>query len=120
MSGCRQEPSGLAQDSIPDRMFAFEQAINSLKLFYWPADKITPAVLASIQPGDVLGFTCYSPHLDIHHLGFAVKQTDGIHVLNASSFTKKVGVSKLPLPGYLKHNTSYSGIMAMRPVALRK
>ena len=52
--------------------------------------------------------------LDIAHLGFAVWQKDGLHLLNASQLHKKVVEEPMTLYQYLQKHPSHTGIRIIR------
>lgn len=68
----------------------------------------------AVRDGDVIAITCSKPGLDIAHLGFAVWQADGLHLLNASMVHKKVVLQPLTLYDYLQQHPSHTGIRIVR------
>ena len=68
----------------------------------------------AVHDGDVIAITCSKPGLDIAHLGFAVWQADGLHLLNASMIHKKVVLEPLTLYDYLQQHPSHTGIRIVR------
>ncbi|MES2389020.1 MAG: N-acetylmuramoyl-L-alanine amidase-like domain-containing protein [Bacteroidota bacterium] len=114
--GCDVVAGRAPEDSIITNMLQVLDAINARPTYFIPTNKLNSESLALLQAGDIIGMTSVSDGLDVHHLGVLVKKPDGLHVLHASSFVKKVTVSKLTLIPFLEHNTSYSGIIAMRPM----
>lgn len=68
----------------------------------------------AVRDGDVIAITCSKPGLDIAHLGFAVWQADGLHLLNASMIHKKVVLEPLTLYDYLQQHPSHTGIRIVR------
>jgi len=70
-----------------------------------------------IQSGDIIALTTSIKGLDITHTGIATREADGrIHLLHASTGSKKVEVSTLPLAEYLKKIKHNTGIMVARVI----
>ncbi len=67
-----------------------------------------------IKSGDVIAITINMDNLDISHVGFAIEHNGRIHLLHASSNSKKVEISEKPLSEYLLSHKSQSGIMVCR------
>ncbi|MDZ7608047.1 MAG: DUF1460 domain-containing protein [Cyclobacteriaceae bacterium] len=70
-----------------------------------------------IKSGDLIAITINMDNLDISHVGFAIEHKGRIHLLHASSNSKKVEISEKPLSEYLMSHKSQSGIMVCRLVA---
>ncbi len=68
----------------------------------------------AIHDGDIIAITCNKKGLDIAHLGFAVWQRDGLHLLNASQIHKKVVTEPMTLRHYLQKHPSHTGIRIIR------
>jgi hypothetical protein len=68
----------------------------------------------SIKSGDLIAITIDMNNLDISHVGLAIEQNGRIHLMHASSVSKKVEISKVPLSDYLISNKKQSGIMVCR------
>lgn len=92
---------------------AAEKRINAHEWRYIPKSKVA-AMENQIQEGDLIMLTSAKHGLDISHQGFAVRQNGRIHLLHASSLSKKVIVSKQPLPQYMAAQRGQSGIMVAR------
>ena len=67
-----------------------------------------------MRDGDIIAITCQKPGLDIAHLGFAVWQKDGLHLLNASQIHKRVVEEPMTLRQYLEKHPSHTGIRIVR------
>lgn len=92
-----------------------EQFLNTRLICIIPQDQIR-AREHRIQTGDIIALTTSIKGLDITHTGFASKEADGrIYLLHASTGSKVVELSKLPLVEYLKGIKSNTGIMVARP-----
>ncbi len=74
----------------------------------------TKEMREAVHDGDIIAITCSKPGLDIAHLGFAVWQKDGLHLLNASQLHKKVVLEPMTLGKYLSKHPSHTGIRVIR------
>lgn len=90
-----------------------EERINAHKWHYIPKSKVA-AMEHLIQDGDLVAITSSKRGLDIAHQGYAVLQNGRVHLLNASSLSRKVVLSKQPLAQYLASQKGQSGIMVVR------
>ena len=90
-----------------------ESEIKSRKYYYLPKTEIR-AHEGKIKSGDLIAITTSMTNLDIVHVGFAIEKDGRIHLLHASSNSKKVEISEKPLSDYLMGNKSQSGIMVSR------
>jgi len=93
-----------------------ERGITGLKYSYIPksAVKNNRLLRQTIHDGDVLVMITSKKGLDTSHLGIALWQKDGIHLLHASSVHKKVVIEKKRLQDYQKVQTSQIGIRVVR------
>ncbi len=93
-----------------------EQELTGRTYRYIPKDAIynTRLMRQTIHDGDIIAITCNKKGLDIAHLGFAVWQRDGLHLLNASQIHKKVVTEPMTLRHYLKKHPSHTGIRIIR------
>ncbi len=103
------DPTHLA--SIHER----EVLLASRELYFIPKEKIH-LIEGQLQNGDILAITTPLKNLDVVHVGFAVKQGDRIYLMHASSVSREVEISTLPLQEYLLKNRSQTGIMVSRLV----
>jgi len=93
-----------------------EQFLRSIPICILPQDQIQ-AKEHLIRTGDIIAMTTSIKGLDITHTGIASREADGrIHLLHASTGSKVVELSKLPLVDYLKGIKSNTGIMVARPL----
>jgi len=90
-----------------------ESRINRHDWYFVPKAKVA-AIEHLIQDGDIIILTSAKADLDISHQGFAVRRNGRVHLLHASSLSKKVIVSAQPLPQYLAKQRGQSGIMVAR------
>ncbi len=94
-------------------LVAAEKRINAHEWFYIPQAKIN-AIEQQIEDGDIILLTSAKRDLDIAHQGFAVRQNGHVHLLHASSLSKKVIISKQPLAQYVLAQKGQTGIMIAR------
>lgn len=92
---------------------AAEKRINAHVWHYIPKSKVA-AMEHLILEGDLVMLTSSRRDLDIAHEGFAVRQNGRIHLLNASSLSRRVVISKQTLAQYLATQKGQSGIMVAR------
>lgn len=92
-----------------------EKAIQTRKYHFIPKE-ILENQEEFIQSGDLIAITTTIKNLDVVHVGFAVRQNGRIHLMHASSNSKKVEITHPPLSEYLQSNRSQSGIMVVRLV----
>lgn len=93
-----------------------EQIISGENVRYIGKDDIKNDSLSrsAIHDGDIIAITTNTKGLDIAHVGFAVWQKDGLHLLNASLLHKKVVLESMTLKQYLGQHPSHTGIRVMR------
>ena len=92
---------------------AAEKRINAHSWHFIPQSKIA-AVEDQIKDGDIIMLTSGKRDLDIAHQGFAIRQNGRVHLLHASSLSKKVIISKQPLSQYVISQKGQTGIMIAR------
>lgn len=92
---------------------AAEKRINAHKWHFIPQNRIK-SVENRIEQGDIILLTSAKRDLDISHQGFAVRQNGRIHLLHASSLSKKVIISKQSLSEYVISQKGQTGIMIAR------
>ena len=94
-----------------------EQRLTGTRARYIPKSSLrrsTKALRQAVHDGDIIAITCKKKGLDIAHLGFAVWQKDGLHLLNASMIHKKVVEEPMPFYQYLQKHSSHTGIRVIR------
>lgn len=91
---------------------AMERRYSGRKYRYIPKASVgnTAAMRRAVKDGDIIAITCRKQGLDIAHLGIAVWQKDGLHLLNASQLHKKVVLEPMTLGTYLSKHPSHTGI----------
>jgi hypothetical protein len=93
-----------------------EQALTGKSYRYIPKQVIknTQLLRQTIKDGDIIAITCNKKGLDIAHLGFAVWQKDGLHLLNASSIHHKVVTEPMTIRQYLQKHSTFTGVRIIR------
>ena len=94
-----------------------EQRLTGTRARYIPKSALrrsTKALRQAVKDGDIIAITCNKKGLDIAHLGFAVWQKDGLHLLNASMIHKKVVLEPMTFYRYLQKHPSHTGIRVIR------
>lgn len=93
-----------------------EQRVSGAQFRYIPKAIVSNSSLLrkAVQDGDIIAITCKKKGLDIAHLGLAVWQKDGLHMLNASMLHKKVVLEPMTLAQYLQKHPSHTGIRIIR------
>jgi hypothetical protein len=92
-----------------------ESVLSATKWHFLPSGQVSK-IEHLIAPGDIIAFTSSLSNLDIAHIGIATNGPKGIHLLHASPKSKKVVVTRDPLPVYLKNQKQFTGIVVLRPV----
>jgi uncharacterized short protein YbdD (DUF466 family) len=92
-----------------------EQKISAREMYFVSKDRIAE-LEADLKEGDIVGITTSISGLDIIHVGLLIRKSGRIHLLHASSRSKKVLISEEPLEDYLANNKSATGIMIARPL----
>jgi len=106
----------LKNDTNFEKILATEKELAKESFCYLPQDQIE-ANEHLIQSGDIVALATSIDGLDVTHTGIATREKDGrIHLLHASTSSKEVEVSKLPLADYLKKIKNNTGILVARPL----
>lgn len=93
-----------------------EQTLTGKTFRYIPKYEVknTKLMRQTIKDGDIIAITCNKKGLEIAHLGFAVWQKDGLHLLNASQLHHKVVTEPMTLRQYLQKHKTHTGIRIIR------
>jgi hypothetical protein len=93
-----------------------EQTLTGKTFRYIPKHEVknTKLMRQTIKDGDIIAITCNKKGLEIAHLGFAVWQKDGLHLLNASQLHHKVVTEPMTLRQYLQKHKTHTGIRIIR------
>lgn len=95
---------------------AQEQQLTGRTFRYIPSGQTanTEALRKIVNDGDIIAFVTDKKGLDITHTGLATWQTDGLHLIHASSVRKKVVLESATLSRYLESHPSFLGIRIIR------
>ena len=116
MTEHRDSYPALANDAVYREIGAMERRLDSHKRFMIPASRI-PAVLPSIQSGDVLAFATSIPGIDVSHAAYAYRDSQGtMRVLHAPLSGGAVEVTRATLPEYVANIRRATGILVARPL----
>lgn len=93
-----------------------ERQLRGKTFPYIPKSAIrnTKLLRRTIHDGDIIAIVTRKKGLDVSHLGFAVWQKDGLHLLNASQIHKKVVEEPMTLFQYMQKHPSQIGIRVIR------
>lgn len=93
-----------------------ERAITGKKYRYIPKSAVnsSQAMKSAVHDGDIIAIVTNKKGLEIAHLGIAVWKNDGLHMIDASSISKKVISETLTLSQYLQRHPSHLGIRVVR------
>ena len=105
-----------ANPSLVKEIRQQEKALTGKTFRYIPKQEVknTRLMRQTVKDGDILAITCKKKGLEIAHLGFAVWQKDGLHLLNASQLHHKVVTEPIPLRQYLGKHKTHTGIRVIR------
>lgn len=100
----------------------YEKEITGLAYRYIPKNAIDNSTLLrnTIKTGDIIAILTNKKGLDTSHIGIAVWQKDGLHLLNASQIHKKVVLEPMLFRTYMKKHPSQIGIRVCKVVNVKK
>ena len=95
---------------------ATENGLTGRKYRYIPKQAVadTPLMRSTIHDGDIIAVLTSKAGLDTSHIGIAVWQDDGLHLLNASQIHRKVVLEPMLFSDYMKKHPSQTGIRVCR------
>jgi Protein of unknown function (DUF1460) len=105
----------LQDRNVYRQMAAVERRMRR-RVFYYIPKQFVRNMESRIADGDLIAVTTATEGLDVTHVGLAVHAKKKLHLLHASSATRKVVISKETLDRYLAGNKSRTGIMVARAV----
>ena len=93
-----------------------EKSLTGLCFRYIPKSQVlnTKAMREAVHDGDIIAIITSKKGLDTSHLGFAVWQKDGLHLLNASMLHHQVVLEPMTLRQYLNQHPTFTGIRIVR------
>ncbi len=96
---------------------AMEENVSRLDLLHIPKERV-PGIESQLHSGDIIGITTFDGgKIGTSHVGLAVRLSDGVHFLHASS-PRNYGkvVLDARLSDYLKRYRTDAGILVARPL----
>jgi len=116
MTEHRKSYLALADDTVFREIGEMERRLDAHPRRVVPTERIAK-VAASIETGDVLGFSTGIPGLDVTHSAFAYRDAKGIlRVLHAPLSGGAVEVTGSTLPEYVAAIRRSTGILVARPL----
>jgi hypothetical protein len=97
------------QDSIRQR----ERELSATPYYYIPKERVAD-ISDRLLHGDLIAVTTSTAGLEIQHVGFIWRSTDGPHLLHASTDGNRVVISPNLLADYLARISRATGIRVMR------
>jgi hypothetical protein len=94
-------------------MANIEKAVSQYDMRYISKDAIN-TMASLVVDGDILAFVTAIPGLDVSHTGLAIHRNGKLHLLHASSRSKEVEITPVPLSEYLKDMKNVKGIVVGR------
>jgi len=113
MTAHREKYPGLRSPDHYRRLLSVEKACSARSCYHIPKASV-PACSRDIKNGDLIAITTAIEGLDVVHVGFAVHQPRGLHLLHASQRAGKVILSEETIYRYLRQKKSRLGIMVAR------
>ncbi|TSA31481.1 MAG: DUF1460 domain-containing protein [Verrucomicrobiaceae bacterium] len=101
-------------------MAKIQERISSLPVYHIPQDRVAAAE-RYIQTGDIIAITSRDKSGYTSHVGMAVRKSDGVHFMHATSqrsLGRKV-ILDTRISRYLKGSSDHYGIIVYRPLDLR-
>lgn len=106
-------PALKADKTLVADIIESEKKLNADTLHFIPENKLK-SVENNVKNGDLIAITTSIKGLDISHVGIAVKRNSRLHLMHASSKSKKVVVSDIPLSEMLLKNRLQTGVIVIR------
>lgn len=99
--------------SMVENVRQTEKAIAKYRMRQITKEKI-PSIERYIKNGDIIALVSTVNGLDVSHVGFAQFVGTRLHFLHASTTTKQVELTKIPLSDYLRARPTVTGILIGR------
>ena len=118
MSRNRSAYPALADNSEFEGIKNMEVGYRSHRFPYVKSARLSAKpIINSLKAGDIVALTTKTDGLDVSHVGLIVIESDGPHLLHASSREGKVVIDKLPLTEYMRKAHTLTGIRVIRLLA---
>ncbi|HLW07730.1 MAG TPA: N-acetylmuramoyl-L-alanine amidase-like domain-containing protein, partial [Marinilabiliaceae bacterium] len=99
--------------SMVENVRQTEKTIAKYRMRQITKEKI-PSIERYIKNGDIIALVSTVNGLDVSHVGFAQFVGTRLHFLHASTTTKQVELTKIPLSDYLRARPTVTGILVGR------
>lgn len=99
--------------SMVENVRQTEKTIAKYRMRQITKEKI-PSIEKYIKNGDIIALVSTVNGLDVSHVGFAQFVGTRLHFLHASTTTKQVELTKIPLSDYLRARPTVTGILVGR------
>ena len=113
MSTNRVKYPHLQEDSSLIAVKKVEERLSAMQHYLLPKEELL-STQDKIRDGDLIALVTTIDGLDLSHVGIAVYVNSELHLMHASSFSKKVEISKVSLFEMLRNRSSCPGIMVAR------
>lgn len=113
MTTNRAKYAHLQEDSSLMAVKKAEERISSMQLHYLPKEELQ-LTGDKIKDGDLIALVTSIDGLDVSHVGIAVFVNSELHLMHASSLSKKVEISEVTLFEMLRNKSTCPGIMVAR------
>jgi hypothetical protein len=102
-------------DLLP-AMAGIQRKVSVLPVYHIPRSKV-PAAEKSIRTGDIIAITSKDTSGYTSHVGMAVRQNDGVHLMHATSSRSRGRQVILDgrIAEYLQRSSDHAGIVVYRP-----
>jgi hypothetical protein len=111
----RNDPSQLPE------MARIQEKVSALPVYHIPKNRVA-SIERQLRTGDILAISCKYPGAYTSHVGIAVKKSDGVWFMHATSKPEKGRkvILDCRISDYLKRSDENYGIIVYRPLDLPK
>ena len=99
--------------SLVEKISEMERNLESYQYYYIPQEDL-PSCIRNIKTGDIIGFNCATPGLDIAHVCYAYWEGGVLTFIHASMGEMKVVINKKPLVEYVNASKNINGVRVIR------
>ncbi|MBN1144337.1 MAG: DUF1460 domain-containing protein [Bacteroidales bacterium] len=103
----------LKEDSSMVAIKRAEERLSSMQHYYLPKEELLSAG-DKIRNGDLIALVTSVDGLDVSHVGIAIYVNSELHLMHASTLSKKVEISEVSLFEMLRNRSTCPGIMVAR------
>jgi hypothetical protein len=107
--------------SLLPEMASIQDKVSALPVYHIPKNRVS-SIERQLRTGDILAITCKYPGAYTSHVGIAVKKSDGVWFMHATSKRDKGRkvILDCRISDYLKRSDDHYGIIVYRPLDLPK